>query len=136
NVTDICISDGSTNSNCPLLRDLTSLFTSGLGNVFAPGESRTRFFDQAEDHGITNRVTVLGFENIANSAVSAFATATSQVVEARIMCTKEVSTNGIVFSSSVTNVDDGVAHTVFFRVIVSNISDPGVVLTNVMVSES
>src|SRR5262249_30097219 len=62
--------------------DLTTDFTNQCPTLFPVGSTCTFFVPADEDTGVTNTVTVNGFENLFSNAVSAVATATSQVLQA------------------------------------------------------
>jgi uncharacterized repeat protein (TIGR01451 family) len=126
--------------NCPLTSVNVSdpLFGSSLGGYpgsLDPGQSATNFFSKSLCAVTTNIATVLALTPY-ETTVSSTATADVNVVTAQISCAKSVSTNGVDFGPSATILQDGQSHQVIYKLVVQNLSAPGVVLSGFNITDA
>ncbi len=126
--------------------DITGLFTNSSGplvgatlgtNGTSPApSSATIYFATELDGDTTNTVTVLAVEQILANGVEATASATAQVVQAGISCTKCATSPDNTGTSpcEVLLCSDGLIHTVNYSITVTNTGSVG--LEDVVVSDS
>ena len=130
----IVLNDGT----CPLTSVTVNdpLFGGALGGYptsLAVGDTATNFFQKTLCADTQNRVIASG----ASGSVTVTATNFANVVvkQAGVTCSKQVSLDGVNFSNSVQIPQDGAGHLVVYKITVTNTSDPGVVLANLVVSD-
>jgi hypothetical protein len=82
---------------------------------------------------LQNTATVTGVG--AGQVVIDVDTAQVFIKNAAITCTKEVSLDGQAYGSQVDIPEDGQPHAVWYRITVGNVSDPGVILGNIVVTD-
>jgi hypothetical protein len=102
----------------------------------AVGESATCIISAVERCvSLQNTATVTGQGGIPVQVVTDDDSADVFVKKADITCLKEVSTDGVKYANRVEIPEDGQPHDVWYRITVSNVSDAGVTLGNIVVAD-
>jgi uncharacterized repeat protein (TIGR01451 family) len=123
--------------NITVVDDVLGDKSADFADTLTVGGSETHFYSATHCSNVMNTVVAEadGDPTVGVGHVMSSDSANAVVLRARISCEKTVSTNGVNFVSSIGILDDGNAHQVIYRIRVNNLSDPGVTLTNLVVSD-